>query len=338
MKTYIISYYESQNILNNTKINNIIDYSDIDDKSFIVPINSNDESLSLISKISFNTIKIEELGDWSDGVKIVGSAKDFAFQKTKIDESFYPMLVGKDVEKYSLNWSGYYCCRDKSKIEKHNATDIRLRDERMFIRDKILVRKTGNEIIATVDLQNNYYEQSLFSFGLSSNDFNINYIVAILNSKLSKYLLKDNAFSKKETFPQIRLHWLKDFPIKQISILQQKSFIENVDIIISLNKTLQQQQFKVVNMLQRDYGLTKPTKKLETWYELPMQSFFAELEKAKIVLSAVQKDEVQEYFESYQKQAIATKSKIVATDKAIDKMVYELYGLTEEEISIVENS
>ena len=99
---------------------------------------------------------------------------------------------------------------------------------------------------------------------------------------------------------------------------------------------MQQQQFKVINMLQRDYGLEKPTKKLETWYELPLQSFFAEIAKAKIVLSAVQKDEVQEYFETNQKQAVATKNQIIATDKQIDAMVYELYGLKERDINIVE--
>ncbi|MCB5984563.1 hypothetical protein LIT13_13235, partial [Flavobacterium psychrophilum] len=100
----------------------------------------------------------------------------------------------------------------------------------------------------------------------------------------------------------------------------------------------QQQQAKVINMLQRDYGLTKPTKKLDTWYELTVQDFFKELAKAKIALSAIQKDEVQEYFETYQKQAVATKNQITATDKQIDAMVYELYGLSNEEIEIVENS
>jgi type II restriction/modification system DNA methylase subunit YeeA len=36
------------------------------------------------------------------------------------------------------------------------------------------------------------------------------------------------------------------------------------------------------------------------------------------------------------KQALEIKSKIAKTDKEIDRMVYELYGLTEEEIGIVE--
>jgi len=33
---------------------------------------------------------------------------------------------------------------------------------------------------------------------------------------------------------------------------------------------------------------------------------------------------------------LVIKNEINATDKAIDEMVYELYGLTEEEIEIVE--
>ncbi|MFA5972411.1 MAG: hypothetical protein WC780_08680 [Lentimicrobiaceae bacterium] len=36
------------------------------------------------------------------------------------------------------------------------------------------------------------------------------------------------------------------------------------------------------------------------------------------------------------KQALAIKSEIDKTDKEIDRMVYDLYGLTEEEIKIVE--
>lgn len=36
------------------------------------------------------------------------------------------------------------------------------------------------------------------------------------------------------------------------------------------------------------------------------------------------------------KQALELKAKIDQTDREIDQMVYELYGLTEEEIKIVE--
>jgi hypothetical protein len=45
-----------------------------------------------------------------------------------------------------------------------------------------------------------------------------------------------------------------------------------------------------------------------------------------------------ELFEENKKKALDLKTQIDQTDKEIDRMVYVLYGLTEEEIQIVENS
>jgi hypothetical protein len=52
------------------------------------------------------------------------------------------------------------------------------------------------------------------------------------------------------------------------------------------------------------------------------------------------KDEFEwmELFEENKKKALELKFQIDQTDKEIDRMVYALYGLTEEEIQIVENS
>ncbi len=43
-----------------------------------------------------------------------------------------------------------------------------------------------------------------------------------------------------------------------------------------------------------------------------------------------------ELIEDNKKKALRLKAEINKTDKEIDQMVYELYGLTEEEIKIVE--
>lgn len=40
----------------------------------------------------------------------------------------------------------------------------------------------------------------------------------------------------------------------------------------------------------------------------------------------------------YKQNALEVKALINQTDKEIDQMVYQLYGITEEEIEIVENS
>jgi type II restriction/modification system DNA methylase subunit YeeA len=65
-------------------------------------------------------------------------------------------------------------------------------------------------------------------------------------------------------------------------------------------------------------------------------NFLGELTKQKIKLSLSQESEWLTFFEEEKQKALAIKNEIDKTDKEIDNMVYALYGLTDEEIKIVE--
>lgn len=95
---------------------------------------------------------------------------------------------------------------------------------------------------------------------------------------------------------------------------------------------------RFIKRLTDNFELQKTTKKLEAFYQHDFKTLVAELKKQKINLSLVQQDEWEEYFTSYQKTINEIQQQITTTDNEIDKMVYELYELTEEEIAIVENS
>ncbi len=66
--------------------------------------------------------------------------------------------------------------------------------------------------------------------------------------------------------------------------------------------------------------------------------FFGSWGVTKIELSLSQKAEWEDYFLQETEKAQILKSEIEKTDRKIDQMVYQLYGLTQEEIAIVENS
>jgi hypothetical protein len=108
--------------------------------------------------------------------------------------------------------------------------------------------------------------------------------------------------------------------------------------MLSLNKELQEISDKFQRNLQREFSLETLSKKLQNWYELSFADFLKELAKAKLNLTLSQKADWEDYFLQEQKKALDCQSKVHTTDKEIDQMVYELYGLTEEEIEIVENS
>ena len=80
------------------------------------------------------------------------------------------------------------------------------------------------------------------------------------------------------------------------------------------------------------------SKKLQDWYKLPYPEFIKELAKKKVKLTLSQEAEWEDYFLEESQKALDLKATIDTTDKAIDTMVYELYGLNEEEIAIVEAS
>jgi len=131
--------------------------------------------------------------------------------------------------------------------------------------------------------------------------------------------------------------WRK-IKIVSISLEIQKPYIEKTDLMISLNKELQEVSQKFQRTIQREFELDKLPKKLQDWYLLSYGDFIKELVKKKVKLSLSQKGEWEDYFLEESKKALELKSNIEITDKEIDAMVYDLYGLNEEEIEIVENS
>ncbi len=131
---------------------------------------------------------------------------------------------------------------------------------------------------------------------------------------------------------------LSEIPIKNISIPEQQPFIEKADQMLSLNKELQETAQKFQRNIQREFNLEKLSAKLENWIQLSFKEFLKELEKSKIKLTLSQKAEWEDYFLQESQKALDIKQQIDATDKEIDLMVYELYGLTEDEIKIVESS
>ncbi len=66
------------------------------------------------------------------------------------------------------------------------------------------------------------------------------------------------------------------------------------------------------------------------------KTFLKELKKKKITLTLKDQDEWEEYFGTYQKELLEIKAQIDTTDKQIDEMVYALYGLSEDEVAVVE--
>lgn len=169
-----------------------------------------------------------------------------------------------------------------------------------------------------------------------NSDYNAKVFWCLFNSKLINWYSYRFIFAKA-----IRTMHFDNSITNRIPIpkdFNQQPFIAKADQMLSLNKELQEISAKFQRTLQREFGIEKPSKKLEAWHELSYADFLKELKKLKVELSLGQKAEWEDYFLQEQSKAQEIQRQIQQTDKEIDQMVYALYGLTEEEIEIVEKS
>ena len=165
---------------------------------------------------------------------------------------------------------------------------------------------------------------------------NIKFVLSLINSKLLDWYYGFIGKSKGDSREYFNKP-LQDLPIKNASSESQKPFIEKADQMLSLTKTLLEISAKFQRTCERKFENLNINKKLQDWYNLSYADFIKELSKQKIKLTLSEEAEWADYFDQEKSKALETQSKIESTDKEIDQMVYELYGLSEEEIGIVEN-
>jgi len=167
-----------------------------------------------------------------------------------------------------------------------------------------------------------------------SENYNLSYLLSLINSKLMKYFIRYNSKGEIDTYPD---DW-KKIPIKILSPEEQRPLIEKAEKMLELNKEFYNGKDKFITMLKSDFSLEKISKKLQKWYELDWSEFEDELKKKKISLLGNKKDDWFDRFNRMSKDLLKLRSEIDKTDEEINKMVYDLYGLTNEEIGIVEES
>jgi hypothetical protein len=88
--------------------------------------------------------------------------------------------------------------------------------------------------------------------------------------------------------------------------------------------------------LKGRYSLENTPKKLQNFIELEFPEFKKQLKIKK--LSLEDEEELLSYFTKKKTQLLELKAKIDATDREIDEMVFDLYGLTDEERKVVLDS
>lgn len=337
----IILLKKEQNI-NNTysQIFDIKDFINNDFKILEIKqdeiLNTEDFSLfkspneDLIGRISKNTIPLKQIVNFNQGI-ITGSNKKFITEVQ--NEQTKKVITGSDFNRYSLSNSNQYIVYDIERLHRPRKKEI------FEVDKKILLRQTGAYPICSIDLEKHYTLDTVHNGIIINEEFNIKFLISLLNSKLIRFLYENQINETGKVFAQVKIIYVNPLPIKEISLEAQQPFIEKANLMLSLNKELQKEKDNFLNTLKEEKGIEKITKKLDAFYDFEYDILKKELTKQKVKFAlGNENNEWREYFNTSKQKINNIQNQINQTDKEIDKMVYELYELTAEEIEIVEGS
>ena len=172
-----------------------------------------------------------------------------------------------------------------------------------------------------------------FIITTKDDSFSLKYLLAILNSKLVKFWIRCVCPELGEDRREVRKVYFENLHIPNGS---NQDLAALADTMISFNTQLQEKRNRFLRRLSENFEGIKITTSLQSFDQLDYKGFVAELKKQKIKLTLVQQDEWEDYFNQYRQPCQELTARISATDNEIDNRVFNLYGLTYDEVLIVD--
>jgi hypothetical protein len=235
----------------------------------------NVDTMSLVNKVQMANVKtLKEFCDSTSGF----GGKSNLITETQINANQIQTFKGESIGRYEMRKTFWF------DFNKKNITGRTTDPRKLGASPRILLRKTGERIIATYDDSRVFPEQSLYFLYNKKEPIDYKYLLGSLNSRLLTAYYQAISLTNKKSIAQVKKVDLDEIPIRTINFA---------------NPAEKAAHDKIVSLVER-------------MLELHRRSARTPQEKEMI------------------------QREIESTDRAIDALVYELYGLTEDEVKIVE--
>ena len=278
----------------------------------------------ILNKIENSRFEIADFFQFNAG-KGITNIKGLLFDNKK-NNSDIPVYTGKSIWRYiSLNPEYWIKANN---IKKYNPLNTLLIRELSTVNRAIML-KTSSCFSALNSV----------TLLISNNTAHLKSFLIIFNSNFFKKIF-ELFYEATRTHSNLRFKemYLKNLPIGNFDSFNHIKASEKADKMLELNEQLQKKKTKFLDLLKANFDIDKISKKLQTFYDYDFKTFISELKKKKVKPSLNQQVEWKDFFSDYKTEINLLQFEIKTTDEEIDKMVYKLYDLTDDEINIVENN
>jgi type I restriction-modification system DNA methylase subunit len=160
------------------------------------------------------------------------------FTKSRVNIQQKPIVKGHNFERYAIKNTYFF---DREKAVVFGGTKDSTKHEQT---PKILLRKTGDTLVACLDTMGIFAEQSVYLLLPKSHQPQIAFTLGILNSKLMSYLFQNCLITNPIAYPYIQHYDLEKLPIRSIDFDSPSDkklhdeLVALVDKMLELNERL----------------------------------------------------------------------------------------------------
>lgn len=305
------------------------------------------DKLKITEKIINQSENLENVGK-INATSTASEADDYS-KLINNDGQGYKLINTGTIDPYCTTW-GISELTDKGRkflkpFLPKESDRISENRHNLYSSHKIIIAKIGLRCEAFYDFKGEYASINTNCIHSFSEDYLPEYIQCWINSNLYNYMFECffDGLRMAGGYLLFSAPNLRNTYIKRISIDKQNPFIQLSQNLQKKSTDLNITLSRFSTFFSNSIEIEKLTRKLENWHELNFTDFIKELNKVLKKAGGAplaKKDEFEwlELFEDNKKKALDLQTQITQTEKKIDTMMYDLYGLTQEERAIVDNS
>lgn len=199
------------------------------EKNYVIDIKTSTGLSSIFDKMEEKCNKLDSYFIVYVGIVANGIKKFLA--TSKLTSNYKKYLQGKHIGRFCTKYKGLYINFIPSLL--HSNTDQTVYEKE----EKVLVRKTGNVLLATLDTNQYYTDQSIYNLYIrKGKDYNYRLLLAILNSTLLNVYYKGKFTTNADVFPYIKGIHLKQFPLPPSDGSIQNIIVKLVDKVLCMKQ------------------------------------------------------------------------------------------------------
>ena len=231
---------------------------------YLIPVRLEGQNKELVEKLLLSSKydRVSNNLEIQQGIIYTGQAKEDVFADYVKDSTYKPILDGRDVVKWRINWD----IKEYDKYLSYTNKLHRPREERLFLAEKkILLPRRATKIVATIDYQQYYALNTAYICLNKGNRYETEFLLGIMNSRVVDYF-----------YSMLFMGWQITIPALEV---------------IPIPYCVKEKQLEVCLLVKKAIEIKRSNPSADT----------------------------------------------SALEAEIDHLIYQLYGLTEDEIAVIEN-